>query len=125
LLKNGVPLLTALAIGRNVVGNTALAEAVDSASEEVKTGGGLAFALGRSKRFPRLALQMVSVGEESGSLDDMLLKVADTFDVDAKNTVDRLLAALVPVLTVLMTLMVAVIMLAILLPILDITGKIQ
>jgi general secretion pathway protein F len=125
LLKNGVPLLTALGIGRNVLGNTALAEAVDKATEEVKTGGGLAFALGHSKLFPRLAVQMVSVGEESGSLDDMLLKVADTFDVEAKNTVDRLLAALVPVLTVVMTLMVAVIMLAILLPILDITSKIQ
>jgi general secretion pathway protein F len=125
LLKNGVPLLTALGIGRNVLGNTALADAVDKASEEVKTGGGLAFALGHSKRFPRLALQMISVGEESGSLDDMLLKVADTFDVEAKNTVDRLLAAMVPVLTVVMTGMVAVIMMAILLPILSITSSIQ
>src|SRR5262249_35574279 len=57
LLKNGVPLLTALAIGRNVLGNTALADAVEKAAEEVKTGGGLAFALGQSKRFPKLALQ--------------------------------------------------------------------
>ena len=125
LLKNGVPLLTAIGIGRNVLGNTALAAAVDEAGEEVKTGGGLAFALGKSKRFPKLALQMVSVGEESGALDDMLLKVADTFDVEAKNTVDRLLAAMVPVLTVLMTFMVAIIMLAILLPILSITSSIQ
>ena len=125
LLKNGVPLLTALTIGRNVLGNMALADAVDKASEEVKTGGGLAFALGQSKRFPRLALQMISVGEESGSLDDMLLKVADTFDVESKNTVDRLLAALVPILTVVMTGMVAVIMMAILLPILSITSSIQ
>jgi general secretion pathway protein F len=125
LLKNGVPLLTALQISRNVLGNTALADAVDKASEEVKTGGGLAFALGQSKRFPRLALQMISVGEESGSLDDMLLKVADTFDVEAKNTVDRLLAAMVPVLTVVMTGVVALIMMAILLPILSITGSIQ
>jgi general secretion pathway protein F len=125
LLKNGVPLLTALQIGRNVLGNTALATAVDEASEEVKTGGGLAFALGKSKRFPKLALQMVSVGEESGALDDMLLKVADTFDVEARNTVDRLLAAMVPVLTVLMTFLVAIIMLAILLPILSITSSIQ
>jgi general secretion pathway protein F len=125
LLKNGVPLLTALGISRNVLGNTALADAVDRASEEVKTGGGLAFALGQSKRFPRLALQMISVGEESGSLDDMLLKVADTFDVEARNTVDRLLAALVPVLTVVMTGMVAIIMMAILLPILSITSSIQ
>jgi general secretion pathway protein F len=125
LLKNGVPLLTALAIGRNVLGNMALADALDKASEEVKTGGGLAFALGQSKRFPRLALQMISVGEESGALDDMLLKVADTFDVEAKNTVDRLLAAMVPVLTVFMTGVVALIMMAILLPILSITGSIQ
>ncbi len=125
LLKNGVPLLTALGIGRNVLGNTALADAVDKASEEVKTGGGLAFALGQSKRFPRLALQMISVGEESGALDDMLLKVADTFDTEAKNTVDRLLGALVPVLTLVMTGVVGVIMMAILLPILSITGSIQ
>jgi general secretion pathway protein F len=125
LLKNGVPLLTALGISRNVLGNSALAEAVDVATEEVKTGGGLAFSLSHSKRFPKLALQMVSVGEESGSLDDMLLKVADTFDVEAKNTVDRMLAALVPALTLVMTAVVGVIMLAIMLPILSITSSIQ
>jgi general secretion pathway protein F len=125
LLKNGVPLLTALGIVRNVLGNTALTEAVDKATEEVKTGGGLAFALGHSKRFPKLALQMISVGEESGALDEMLLKVADTFDADAKNTVDRMLAALVPILTVVMTGMVAIIMMAILLPILNLSSSIQ
>jgi len=125
LLKNGVPLLTALGIARNVLGNTALAEAVDKAGEEVKTGGGLAFALGQSKRFPKLATQMISVGEESGALDDMLLKVADTFDVEAKNTVDRLLAGLVPVLILVMTCVVGLIMLAIMLPILSLSGSIQ
>jgi general secretion pathway protein F len=125
LLKNGVPLLTALGIGRNVLSNTALAEAVDKATEEVKTGGGLAFALSQSKRFPRLAVQMVSVGEESGALDDMLLKVADTFDVEAKNTVDRLLAAMVPVMTLVMTGVVGFIMMAILLPIMSISGSLQ
>ena len=125
LLKNGVPLLTALSIARNVLGNTALADAVDKAAEEVKTGGGLAFALGHSKRFPKLAIQMISVGEESGSIDDMLLKVADTFDVEAKNTVDRLLAGLVPVMTLVMTGVVGFIMMAILLPIMSISGSIQ
>ena len=101
------------------------AEAVDAATEEVKTGGGLAFALSQSKRFPKLALQMIAVGEESGTLDDMLLKTADTFDTEAKNTVDRLLAALVPAVTVVMTGVVAVIMMAILLPILNITSSLQ
>jgi general secretion pathway protein F len=125
LLKNGVPLLTAIGIGRNVLGNSALAESVEKAGEEVKTGGGLAFALGHSKRFPKLAIQMISVGEESGTLDDMLLKVADTFDVEAKNTVDRMLAALVPVMTVIMTVVVGLIMMAILVPIMSVSGSIQ
>jgi general secretion pathway protein F len=125
LLKNGVPLLTAMSIGRNVLGNAALAEAVEKATEEVKTGGGLAFSLSHSKRFPKLALQMISVGEESGALDEMLLKVADTFDVEAKNTVDRMLSALVPVMTVIMTGVVGFIMMAILVPIMSVSGSIQ
>ncbi len=124
LLKNGVPLLSALSIVRNVIGNSAMAEAVAIATEEVKTGSGLGFSLGQSKRFPKLALQMISVGEESGALDDMLLKVADTFDTDTKNTIDRLLALLVPVITVIMTVVVAFVMMAILLPILDLTGSV-
>jgi general secretion pathway protein F len=125
LLKNGVPLLTAMTIGKNVLGNAALAEAVEKATEEVKTGGGLAFSLSQSKRFPKLALQMISVGEESGSLDDMLLKVADTFDIESKNTVDRMLSALVPVMTVVMTGVVGFIMMAILVPIMSVSGSIQ
>ncbi len=125
LLKNGVPLLGALNVARNVMGNSFLAIAVEKASEEVKTGSGLGFALGQSKQFPKLALQMISVGEESGELDTMLLKVADTFDVEVRNSLERLLAALVPATTVLMTVIVAIIMMAIILPILKLTSSIQ
>ncbi|WP_395790352.1 type II secretion system inner membrane protein GspF [Aquimonas sp.] len=124
LVHNGVPLLTALAIARNVLSNTALSQAVGVAAEEVKTGGGLSVALARSKLFPRLALQMISVGEESGELDTMLGKVADTFDVEVRNTVERLLSALVPVITVLMAVAVAVIMMAILIPIFELTNTV-
>lgn len=125
LLKNGVPLLSGLTVARNVMTNTVLAEAVGQAAEEVKTGGGLGFALTQSKRFPKLALQMISVGEESGELDTMLMKVADTFDVEVKNTLDRLLAALVPATTIVMTVVVAMIMLAIVLPIMNIAGAVH
>jgi general secretion pathway protein F len=124
LVHNGVPLLTSLAIARNVLTNSALSEAVGQAAEEVKTGGGLAIALARSKLFPRLAVQMISVGEESGAMDTMLGKVADTFDVEVRNTIDRLLSALVPVITVLMALTVAVIMMAILVPIFELTNTV-
>jgi general secretion pathway protein F len=125
LLKNGVPLLAALAIGRNVIGNTVLAESVEQAAEEVKTGSGLGYALSQSKRFPKLALQMISVGEESGELDSMLMKVAETFDIEVRNTLDRLLAALVPATTIVMTVVVAMIMLAIVLPIMNIAGAVH
>lgn len=124
LLGNGVPLLTALSIARNVLGNRSLVQALDEAAADVKSGGGLGYGLGKSKKFPRLALQMISVGEESGELDQMLLKVADTFDVEVKNHVDRLLAALVPALTIFMAMVVGFIMLAILLPILDLSSSI-
>jgi general secretion pathway protein F len=124
LVHNGVPLLTALSIAKNVMGNTALSEAVEVAAKDVKTGGGLAPSLGKSKLFPRLALQMVAVGEESGELDGMLTKVADTFDVEVKHTVDRLLAALVPAVTIFMAIVVAMIMLAILIPIFQLTNAV-
>ena len=124
-MKNGVPLLGAMTIARNVMSNMALAEAMSAATEEVKRGNGLSFALSQSKRFPKLALQMVAVGEESGELDGMLLKTADTFDLEVKNTLDRLLAALVPVVTIVMTVLVAMIMMAIILPIMNLAGSVQ
>jgi general secretion pathway protein F len=124
LLQSGVPLLQALSIARNVLSNSVLAEAVDEATELVKTGDGLAYALGQQKRFPKLALQMVAVGEESGELDTMLLKVADTFDSESRATIDRLLAALTPVLTLVMALTVGLIMMALLLPIMTIMSTV-
>jgi general secretion pathway protein F len=125
LLHNGVPLLNGLSIAKNVLGNTVLAAAVEAAANEVKTGSGLAFALGASKRFPRLALQMIAVGEEAGELDGMLMKVADTYDTDVRNSIERLLAALVPVLTVVMAVLIGFIMLAIILPILDMSSLVE
>jgi len=124
LLKNGVPLIAALGIGRNVLGNRALASDVEAAGEEVKNGVALSTALARGKRFPRLALQMVQVGEESGALDTMLLKTADTFEAETGQALDRMLAALVPVITLLLAVVVMVVILAVLVPIYDLTNVI-
>jgi general secretion pathway protein F len=123
LVNNGVPLLTALNLSRPVMVNSWLGKALEAATGEVKTGSGLGYAMARQKCFPRLAVQMIQVGEESGELDTMLLKVADTFDAETGNAINRLMALLVPVLTVLMTVVVAAIILAVLLPIYDLTGS--
>jgi general secretion pathway protein F len=123
LVGNGVPLLTALNLSGNVLSNRVLGNALEAASSEVKSGSGLGYALGRQKVFPRLAVQMIQVGEESGELDSLLTKVADTFDIETRNAMDRLLALLVPALTILMALVVASIILSVLLPIYDMTGN--
>jgi len=123
LLGNGVPLLAALNLGRNVLSNRVLAEALEAAASEVKTGAGLGYALGRTKVYPRLAVQMIQVGEESGELDTMLMQVADTFDVETRNALQRLIALLLPTLTVVMTVVIGIIVISILLPIYDLTGS--
>ena len=120
LLSNGVPLLAALSIARNVISNTVLRKDINDASREVKTGGSLAVNLAKGGRFPRLALQMVSVGEETGQLDGMLMKVADTYDKEVRNTIDRLLAVFTPVVTMLLAAMIGTIVLSVLLAILGI-----
>jgi general secretion pathway protein F len=125
LLKNGVPLLTALGIGRNVLGNRALASDVEAAADEVKNGVGLSAALAKGKRFPRLALQMIQVGEESGALDTMLLKTADTFEQETGQALDRMLAALVPVITLVLAGIVGAVIMAVLIPIYGLTDTIQ
>ena len=109
-------------IARNVLDNRVLATDVEAAADAVRNGGGLSVALGKSKRFPRLALQMIQVGEESGVLDAMLIKVADTFEADTQTTMDRLLAALVPAITLVLAVVVGVVILSVLAPIYDLTN---
>jgi general secretion pathway protein F len=124
LLRNGVPLMAALGIARNVLDNRVLAADVDAAAEDVKNGVGLSLALGKGKRFPRLALQMIQVGEESGALDGMLLKTAATFEQETAVAMERLLAALVPAVTLVLALVVGIVILAVLSPIYDLTNVI-
>ncbi|HYM85962.1 MAG TPA: type II secretion system F family protein, partial [Pseudoxanthomonas sp.] len=125
LLKNGVPLLSALGISRNVLGNRALSADVDQAAEDVKNGHGLSASLAKGKRFPRLALQMIQVGEESGAMDTMLLKAADTFEQETAQAMDRMLAALVPVVTLVLAAVVAMVIIAVLVPLYDLAGAIS
>ena len=119
LLANGVPPLAALAIVQDALGNTTLRRALGEATTAMKDGGGLAAPLGRSGVFPRLAVHLLGVGEESGQLDPMLLKIAEVFDRDVRSTIERLMALLVPVLTIALGAMVAVIITSVLMAILS------
>ena len=115
LLANGVPLLSALSLTKDVLGNAALAAAVDSVEPAAKAGRGLAEPLAETGVFPRLAIQLLHVGEESGHLEEMLNKLADIYDQETKTAIQRLLSLLVPVLTLALGLLIAFIITAILL----------
>ncbi|HEY1629828.1 MAG TPA: type II secretion system F family protein [Rhizomicrobium sp.] len=107
LLMNGVTLPRALLITRDTLSNSVVAEAVGDAAARLKEGEQLAGRLRRSGLFPPLALDLIRVGEETGSLDAMLLKQAEFYEREVKHTIDRLLALLVPLMTVLMGVIVA------------------
>lgn len=124
LLSQGVPLMTSLDITLKVCNNQAIRTTLSRATDKVKNGHRLSLALEAEQVFPDLAIQMIQVGEESGQLDAMLLKVALAYDEDAKRSIDRLLAALVPSLTLVMAALVAMIMLAIMLPLMSLTSNI-
>ncbi len=125
MLKNGVSLLAALAIARQVVANRELSGQLEPAIEAVKGGESLSRALTTHTGFPKLAIQITAVGEESGTLDTMLMRAAETYDGEVKSAIEKMLSALVPILTIVMALLVAGIMLSILLPLLSLTGSIQ
>lgn len=120
LLGNGVPLLAGLAIVKDTMGNLVVAEKIGVAMESLKQGGGLAAPLIESGLFPTLAIQMVKLGEESGHLDQMLDRVATTYDKEVKTAVQRMLALLEPVLIVGLGIMIAGIIISILMAILSV-----
>jgi general secretion pathway protein F len=119
LLANGVPLLGALAIARETLGNAVLREALSETATAVKEGRGLADPLARAGPFPPLAIHLLAVGERSGHLDAMLLKIAEIFDRETRSTIERLMTLLVPVLTIVLGALIATIIGAVLAAILS------
>ncbi|HTQ15203.1 MAG TPA: type II secretion system F family protein [Rhizomicrobium sp.] len=107
LLSNGVSLTTALGHAREVLRNAKIAEAVGETARKLREGQGLAQYLAQSKVFPPLTLDLVQIGEETGKLDEMLLRQADLDEQSIKQRVDRLLALLVPCLTIVLGVIVA------------------
>ena len=120
LLRSGVPVLGALAVIKEMVSNRVLAIAVERLGDGVKRGAGLSAPMQESGVFPPLALHMVRVGEETGRLEEMLLKVADTFEAEVRSAVKRFITLLEPGIIVTMAILVGFIVVAIAMAILSI-----
>jgi type II secretory pathway component PulF len=117
LTKGGVTILEALSVVRDTLGNELLGREIDTVAEEVKRGESLAGPLGGSGYFPPLLVQIVSIGEQTGKLDELLLNAADTFDSEADAAINRFMAIFPAVLILLLALVVGFIIAATLLPI--------
>ena len=122
LLQSGVGLLNTLYIVRDALTNSVIASSIDSVAARVKEGRGLAEPLAAAGLFPRLAVHLVRVGEETGQLENMFSKIADIYDEEVERTTARLLAMLVPALTIFMGVVVATIIGSILTAILSVNS---
>jgi len=125
LLSGGIPITRALDIAKHVTNNVVIGKAIDQASENVTEGASLSAPLRASGHFPPLVTHMVEVGEQSGELEAMLVKVAETYDDQVEASVQRLTALLEPLLILVMVGIVLVIILATLVPLLQITSSLQ
>jgi len=116
LTRSGVPILTCLEIVRDTSGNVVIANAIDAARIEIQQGGMISIALQKDSVFPAMAIQMISIGEETGELDAMLMKVADFYEDEVEQAVKAMTSILEPVMIVFVGGMVGTILLAMYLP---------
>ena len=120
LLESGVPILNAFQIVKGTLGSEKISGIIYSVREAARKGRGISESLRNSDIFPPIAVHMITVGEETGRLDEMLIKIADRFDIEVRTTVKRLLSLLEPALILIMGVLVGFIVIAMLIAIFSI-----
>lgn len=119
LVSSGVPILQALTIVKETAGNVIIANAVNSVHESVKEGETITAPLEASGVFPPMVISMVDVGEQTGALPEMLLKIADNFDDEVDNAVAAMTSLLEPVMIIFLAVIVGSIVIAMFLPLIE------
>jgi len=125
LVTSGVPILQALNITRETAGNAAIARAIARVHDSVKEGESIVQPLEASKAFPAMVVSMIDVGEETGKLPEMLLKIADVYDDEVDNAVAALTSMLEPIMIVFLAVIVGTIVLALFTPLISIITGLQ
>ena len=120
LIASGVPILQALNIVRETAGNAVIANAVTRVHDAVKEGERIVQPLEASKVFPPMVVSMVDVGEETGALPDMLMKIADVYDDEVDNAVAALTSLLEPIMIVFLAVIVGTIVIAMFMPLISV-----
>ncbi|MGD1907829.1 MAG: type II secretion system F family protein [Leptolyngbyaceae cyanobacterium] len=125
LSRSGVPILTAMEIVRDTAGNQVISDAIDDARGEIQTGGMISLALQQHRCFPVMAIQMISIGEETGELDQMLMKVADFYEDEVEQAVKALTSVMEPLMIIFLGGMVGSILISMYLPMFKIMEIVQ
>jgi type IV pilus assembly protein PilC len=125
LVTSGVPILQALNITRDTAGNVVLSDAIQHVHDSVKEGESIVSPLEKSGIFPPMVVSMIDVGEETGQLPEMLLKIADVYDDEVDNTVAGLTSLLEPIMIVFLAVVVGTIVIALFLPLISIISGLQ
>jgi type II secretion system protein F len=125
LLKSGVAILGALDISKAAMANVVLMEDIDEASAGIKQGKGLAEILRSSRYFPAMVIDMIAVGEESGNLDEVLINVADSYDMQVERAVRVFISLFEPALLLVMATVVGFIVIAMLLPVFTLSSMVK
>jgi general secretion pathway protein F len=125
LLANGVTLLAGLGIVKETLGNTVLVNSLDGVIARLREGKGFGRPLAETGLYPKLAVQMILVGEESGRLEEMLGRVADIYDREVAVSIKRFLAVLEPALILSLAVLILGIVLSILVGVMSMTDLVQ
>jgi type IV pilus assembly protein PilC len=125
LIKSGVPILEALSVSSNAIGNLVISAAVIGAKTKIKEGQSISGPLAASGVFPPMVTQMIMVGEESGELEEMLINVAKFYDQEVDRTVDNLTSIIEPLMMVFIGLTIGTMIIAMYLPIFNMVNLIQ
>ncbi len=120
LLSSGVPVLQALTIVRDTADNAVISNAMQKVHDAVKEGENMAGPMGQANVFPAMVISMVEVGEETGALSDMLMRIADTYDDEVDNAVAGLTSIIEPCLIIILALVVGTIVVAMFMPMISI-----
>jgi type IV pilus assembly protein PilC len=125
LVTSGVPILQALNITRETAGNSVIADAISKVHDSVKEGESIVQPLEASGVFPPMVISMIDVGEETGQLPEMLLKIAEVYDDEVDNAVSGLTSLLEPIMIVILAVIVGTIVIALFMPLISIIQGMQ
>ncbi|NLO90292.1 MAG: type II secretion system F family protein [Clostridia bacterium] len=125
LLSGGVPILDALEVVKQTAGNRVFEKSISQVAQSLKEGEGMAEPLKASGVFPAMVVEMISVGEETGTVDLMLEKVGNFFDAEVEETAGRLSTLIEPVLIIILGIVIGLLLISILLPIFQVIGNIE